>query len=203
MIAVGILSVAPFCYQRNIKALRYTSALSVTSVLMLAAIIALKTLLHFGSAHSIYYVDADGVKRSYWMRTEMKLFPDSLSDVIYTIPVFFLSFMCHFNIPQVHSELTRPTRRRMRLLLGTVVLCCYLLYCTVAFFGYFYSFSYTCGNILLNYDQDDALISMARLCLGAVIVFTFPLLILPARSSMHNLLTLLLDVRNTRRRRMH
>ena len=160
------------------------------------AIITMKTATQFGESHIIYYIDNHGLKEKYKLSTDIHLFPDKITDVIYAFPVFFLSFMCHFNIPQVHSELTRPTRKRMRIVLITVVLACYVLYATVAFFGYFYSFEYTCGNILLNYNQNDPIITLARLCLGFVILFTFPLLILPARGSMHNLLNLIFTFKN-------
>ena len=170
--------------------------MSIASVLILSVIIAMKTLLHFDSGHSIFYYDENGVNRTFWMRTDIHLFPESLEDVVYVFPVFGLSFTCHFNIPQVHSELTRPTRKRMRLVSMAVLSCCYLLYFSVAFFGYFYAFQYTCGNILLNYDQNDAIVSLARLCIGFVIIFTFPLLILPARASLHNLLNLVVTFPN-------
>eukprot|EP01084_Bolivina_argentea_P200164 342318_1 len=191
IIAVGIFCVVPFCYMRQIKALKYTSIISITSVIILSAIIAIKTATHFDKPHDIYYINQHGLKETYAMTTDIHLLPSSIDDVLYVFPVFSLSFLCHFNIPQVHSELTRPTRKRMRMVLITVVLTCYVLYSTVAFFGYFYSFQYTCGNILLNYNQNDPIVTLARLCLGFVILFTFPLLILPARSAMHNLLNLI------------
>merc|ERR1711933_156790 len=77
---------------------------------------------------------------------------------------------------------------RMRNVLIAVVVSCFLLYSTISFFGYFYAFRYTCGNILLNYRQDDPVVTFGRMCLGFVILFTFPLLILPARTSLHNIL---------------
>ena len=52
------------------------------------------------------------------------------------------------------------------------------------------------GNILLNYNQNDPLITLARLCLGFVILFTFPLLVLPARAAMHNLLNLMFSFKS-------
>eukprot|EP00484_Ammonia_sp_Unknown_P006912 CAMPEP_0197074976 /NCGR_PEP_ID=MMETSP1384-20130603/211379_1 /TAXON_ID=29189 /ORGANISM="Ammonia sp." /LENGTH=694 /DNA_ID=CAMNT_0042513819 /DNA_START=94 /DNA_END=2178 /DNA_ORIENTATION=- len=190
VIAGGILCVAPFCYMRQIKALKYTSIMSIASVIMLAVIIAAKSASNFGKEHIIYFLNDQGYKEEYRMSSDVRLWPDSMEDVIYVFPVFGLSFMCHFNIPQVHSELTRPTRKRMRTVLVAVCLACYVLYSVVAFFGYFYSFQYTCGNVLLNYNQNDPVVTLARLCLGFVILFTFPLLILPARGSMHNLLNL-------------
>ncbi len=138
VIALSILCVAPFCYMRQIKALQYASLISVASVMILAVIIALKTAEKFEETHQIYYINNAGLKETYQiLGTDIRLFPQSLSDVIYVFPVFSLSFLCHFNIPLVHSELTRPTRKRVRLILCTVVLLCYVLYASVAFFGYF------------------------------------------------------------------
>ena len=98
------------------------------------AIIAMKTLAHFAEPHVIFYIGDHGRKERYKLTTDISLWPESIIDVIYVFPVFSLSFMCHFNIPQVHSELTRPTRWRMRVVLVSVVTACYILYCVVAFF---------------------------------------------------------------------
>eukprot|EP01084_Bolivina_argentea_P200163 342317_1 len=107
VIACGICSVAPFCYMRQIKALKYTSFISIASVTILAGIIALKTILHFDERHEIFYINSHGVNKSFWITMDLYYLPKSFDDIIYVFPVFFLSFMCHFNIPQVHSESTR------------------------------------------------------------------------------------------------
>ena len=67
VLALGILFVSPFCYQRQTKALKYTSFMSIASVLILSVIIAMKTLLHFDSGHSIFFYDENGVNRTFWM----------------------------------------------------------------------------------------------------------------------------------------
>eukprot|EP01083_Nonionella_stella_P178010 627562_1 len=188
VIAVAILCVSPFCYMRKIGALKYTSVISMTSITILTAIITIKTLQHLNEDHTIYFVNDQGQTESAVISTNVHLWPATYEDVIYVFPVFGISFLCHFNIPQVHSELTRPTRKRTRKMLCAVVMACFLLYSTISFFGYFYSFQYTCGNILLNYRQDDHVVTFGRLCLGFVILFTLPLLILPARSSIHAIL---------------
>ena len=188
IIAIAILCVSPFCYMRQIGALKYTSIISITSVVILTIIITIKTIIHFNEEHTIYYINDEGDSASFLIHTEIQLWPKKWDDVIYVFPVFGISFLCHFNIPQVHSELTRPTRKRMRKVLIAVVISCFCLYSIISFFGYFYSFKYTCGNILLNYRQDDPVVTFGRLCLGFVILFTFPLLILPERTSMHNIL---------------
>eukprot|EP01083_Nonionella_stella_P008021 23083_1 len=191
IIAVAILCVSPFCYMRKIGALKYTSVISMTSITILTGIITVKTIQHFNEDHTIYFVNDQGQTDKAVISTsnlQTMLWPTNYKDVIYVFPVFAISFLCHFNIPQVHSELTRPTRKRMRKVLFSVVVACFILYSTISFFGYFYSFQYTCGNILLNYRQDDPVVTFGRLCLGFVILFTYPLLILPARTSIHTLL---------------
>lgn len=142
IIASCILCVSPFCYMRQIGALKYTSIVSIISVSILTAIITYHTLQHFNEAHTIYYIDNDGNSQSFEMSTEINLWPTKWDDVVYVFPVFGIAFLCHFNIPQVHSELTRPTRKRMRKVLLAVVISCFLLYTTISVFGYFYSFQY-------------------------------------------------------------
>ena len=188
VITICILLVSPFCYMTQVTALKYTSIVSILSVTVLSGIITSYTIKHLLEDHTIYFIDADGNSQDYIMSTHIDLLPQDWKDVVYVFPIFGLSYLCHFNIPQVHAELTRPTRKRIRKVITAVVLLTTLLYCIVSIFGYFYAFEYTCGNILLNYDQNDPVVTIGRLCLGLVLLFTFPLLILPARASLHNLL---------------
>ena len=97
VIAASISSVSPFCYMRTIGALKYTSIVSIASVSILTAIIAVHTMQHFDSEHTIYLQN-----RAYSISTDIRLWPQKWDDVIYVFPVFGISFLCHFNIPQVH-----------------------------------------------------------------------------------------------------
>lgn len=205
VIIICIFCISPFCYMRNIRALKYTSVLSMISICILACIITYTTLIHISdNHHTIYYMDNQSNSLKFVLKDiNVKLLPTSFQDVLYVFPVFGLSFMCHFNIPQVHSELKRPTRKRIRMVLIAVTIACTVLYCIIAFFGYFYSLQYTCGNILLNYNQDNVLISIARLCLGFVLLFTFPLFIMPARALVHNLLNIMCNCSSMNLHRMN
>eukprot|EP01084_Bolivina_argentea_P106189 190092_1 len=191
IITISILCVSPFCFMREIRGLKYTSIISMTSVTILTIIITIHTIQHFNIAHNIYYIDNNGHSQSFLINSisqNMNLWPDKWADVIYVFPVFGISYCCHFNIPQVHSELIRPSRTRIRNVLLYVVISCFILYSIISFFGYFYALKYCCGNILLNYNQNDPIVTFGRLCLGLVLLFTYPLLILPERKSFHNLI---------------
>jgi len=43
-----------------------------------------------------------------------RAFPNSISDVLLSLPIYILSFLCTFNILPVHSSLVEPTRARIQ-----------------------------------------------------------------------------------------
>lgn len=138
--------------------------------------------------HKIYFVDKSNNSFPCRVTPSVQLLPQSWQDLIYVFPIFGVSFLCHFNIPQIHAEVTRPSRKRVRKILHATVLICCVVYSIVGSFGYIWAYDYTCGNILLNYQKDNILVTLGRLGLGMTVSLSFPLLILPGRASLHILL---------------
>jgi len=65
------------------------------------------------------------------------------------------------------------------------------MYAIVGCAGYFWSFQNTCGNVLLNFPEKDYLVAAARISLILVLMGSYPLLILPCRSTFHRLLVVI------------
>merc|ERR1711907_171003 len=65
---------------------------------------------------------------------------------------------------------------------------CAFLYGAIAILGYFWSMEETCGNILLNFDTKDIPMTIGRVALGLTVCLSFPLLVLPCRATLHNII---------------
>jgi len=137
---------------------------------------------------------------SFSIRPHIRYFPTSWFDALNVFPVFGVCFLCHFNVLPIHTELQGPTRSHMRLVVKYTMALCTSLYFVTGVLGYFWSYSQTCGNILLNFSPDDILISIGRVCLSLTLLFSFPLLVLPCRNAMHNLISVISSKRRRKRR---
>jgi len=123
--------------------------------------------------------------------------PPSLPSLLSALPVFVASFLCHFNLLPVFSELRFPTRDRAHSLIHFTMGSTFILYTFVGLLGWAFA---VCrdneggredgveggvpDNILLAFPPDDPLVNVARAALVVVLCFCFPLLLIPCRDSL-------------------
>ena len=102
--------------------------------------------------------------------------------------------MCHFNVLPVHVELRRPTRARIQRVLYYTFAFAAVLYTLVAvpavmtFGDSLLRDPKVSGNILQMFEQGDPLIQAGRVALSATLLFSLPLLVVPTRTVMKNLI---------------
>jgi len=87
-----------------------------------------------------------------------------------------------------HTELKNPTKSRIRWVMNSTIFICAVLYAVVGLSGYLWSLGDTCGNILLNFGKNDYLITAARIALTIVLMVSYPLIVQPARNTLHQIL---------------
>jgi amino acid permease len=105
--------VLPLCLLRSLHALRFTSVLCVVAVLALAGCIAYKSLTEgyafvpppAGSGH---HHDSD-LQLMVWPRSASAAWMGTL----HALPIFCVSFLCHFNVVSTHTQLHAPSRDRV------------------------------------------------------------------------------------------
>jgi len=187
--SLAIACVAPMCYQRSLSSLSALSTLCIISILIVSLAISHHSITKFGKTHKIFTSQESG-QLSFSITPNIRYFPENWFDALNVFPVFGVCFLCHFNVLPIHTELQMPTRNHMRLVVKWTMFITSTLYFLVGVLGYFWSFSETCGNVLLNFPPDDILISIGRVCLSLTLLFSFPLLILPCRNALHNLITI-------------
>ena len=99
--------------------------------------------------------------------------------------MFVSCYVCHYNIPAVHNELQAPTTQRVHYWLRSTTVSATLFYLVVGIAGSAYGHCTPTGkvqgNVLLDFDEDDPLLLVARMCLACTITLAFPLLVIPAR----------------------
>jgi len=190
LILSAILLVAPWCYKETLHSLRFLSTFSVIAICFIAAVLTIRTSQSFGEQHDIY-TSQNGVRQEILVNWTVHLWPTNWEKALYVFPVFGVAFLCHFNVLPIHTELKKPTKRRIRQVMNATVSICAILYTIVGCAGYFWSFENTCGNILLNFPEDDYLVTAARGSLVLVLMGSYPLLVLPCRSTLHRLLAVI------------
>jgi amino acid permease len=167
------ISILPLCFFDKLHALRYTSFISILSVLLLTVSVIVRSV---------------GEGQGFAHPASIKWLPDSFGDVLYGLPFFCVAYLCHFNVLPMHCELRRPTRRRMKRVIHYTMSIPAVLYTLTAVFGYLYALSDTCDSILKNFDRHDPLMLVGRAGLVITLLFSFPLIVLPCRDSLNRLI---------------
>ncbi|CAE8680171.1 unnamed protein product [Polarella glacialis] len=182
------LLLSPMCFKSSLSALRFMCFASVGSVVVVGAVVGLRAFQTFGQAHEIHVQLPDGQKPVI-VQAAYHMWPADWSKALYSFPMFGVSFLCHFNALPTHQELQRPTRYRMRMVIGTTLCLTSVIYLFVSICGYLYAGCYTCGNILLNFSSDDGLVTVGRGALGLVLMLNFPLICQPCRNAFFRLIS--------------
>lgn len=203
------LLLTPLCLQHTLTSLTSASTLSLISLLILGITIAYRVLYEINSndqsclviptvtnVQSYDYTTIlnqhnnttilDTTTTTY--DTDIKLFPSTLSDVIYAFPIMSVTYLCHFNVLPLHSELINPTHIRVKQLIHGVILLCSGMYIFIGTIGYIHSGNSTNGNILNNFNSNDSIITLGRLGLTFTCCCTYPLLVLPCKKVLHRLI---------------
>eukprot|EP00939_MAST-03C_sp_MAST-3C-sp1_P003330 g3330.t1 len=177
LVVICSAAVAPLGMFRSLNALRFTSAFCVCSVALLAICIAIRSIKR-GVVFSNHDAHDFGHVR-YW--------PESFADVLSSLPIYFVSYLCHFNVLSTHCEMKQPSRARVKNVIHITISSCTFLYILAGIMGYLYRLDGTCGDILQNFSTDDVLINIGRLALALTLVLSTPLLVLPCRNAFYRL----------------
>mmetsp|Transcript_36436 Transcript_36436/g.66749 ORF Transcript_36436/g.66749 Transcript_36436/m.66749 type:complete len:651 (+) Transcript_36436:63-2015(+) len=180
--------ILPMCVQRNLGALRFLAFASVFSVCCVTAVLGWEALQPLGHVRDVFWLTPSGEEEHISYLPVYRMWPTDVADALYAIPMFGVSFLCHFNALPAHQELARPTRFRIR----RVIFCTFcgttILYGLIGNFGYMFAADATCGNILLNFSSNDVKALAVRCILALVMILNIPLLTLPARDAFVNIL---------------
>jgi len=181
---IAIILVFPLTLKRNFHGLKYEAIFAVVSVVFLCGVLFVKCVIaNMSSEHWVYTVDSNLMKHSHMVSLSIDriIWPSSVLDVVYAFPVIGVAYGCHVNVLPVHQELSIPTRKRIRQVTYYTMMICTILFLLAAYSGLLFAEKYTCGNILLNFDNDDLWINVGRICLSIHLLTAYPILVLPCR----------------------
>jgi len=181
---IAIVLVFPLTLKRNFYGLKYAAAFSVVSVVFLCGVLLVKCVIgNLSPEHRVWTMDSKLLTHSHMVSLNISdiIWPSSFLDIVYVFPVIGVAFGCHVNALPIHQELSEPTRKRIRQVTYYTMMICCILFITAAYSGFLFAQQYTCGNILLNFDNDDIWINVGRICLSIVLFTSYPMLVLPCR----------------------
>jgi len=184
-----VVLVTPFCTLRRLTALKDCGAASMLSLLVLGSCIVVRSVqCNLGTLGTNGDFDAelfwDSASDDPWY-THLRLFPDSWHDLLNALPLYISCFVCHYNILPVHNELKDPSAARVSWWLRSTTWFAVALYMVMGFAGSAYAHCTPSGkihgNILLDFDKNDPLLMVGRMCLAVTITLAFPMLVIPGR----------------------
>lgn len=180
VVAVGI--VGPLCLLKNLDSLQFTSFLAVLSVVFLEGDVLYRSAEFLQTNGG----SAEGVVNFRW---SMKLFA--------SVPLIAFALQCHLVFVPVYHSLAKHggTPNLMDWVSAATFLVCLGLYLPTGALGYMHFGNATNGDVLTNmgFAIDT---NIARACIALTGIFSYPLLMYVARTSLSDLINVLVTPDN-------
>ena len=170
ILVVLLLFISPLLLKRDLHALRHTCYVGMVSALVLLV----------GVVHRC--VEKNVFQEPGLFREKVVWWGDT-DGIMFSFPIIVLSFFSIYNVLSVHSSLTNPTRKRVKLVLDWTVWTCFGLFYVIGLAGYLYAYDDTSDNILLSFPLSFRLILCGRVGYLFTICFGLPLITLPCREA--------------------
>jgi amino acid permease len=184
---VGVISF-PLAAQKTLHSLRFTSFLSVASIVLLVTLI---FVAYLKNPHPLVdYDDAGGAAGTQPLPVppEDIVYANWNTSMLLTVSIGTVSFLCHFNAVSVYATLRKPTVRRVRTIISCSIFLPTVLYVFTGVFGYLPWRAVVDGDVLKMYSNVDELIGVGRAALCVTLILNLPLLMQPCRETLNMLL---------------
>eukprot|EP01084_Bolivina_argentea_P259751 438412_1 len=176
LLGACLVVLLPICLVKSLSALQYTNYVGVAAVVLSVVVVA-KRSIDFNSQYA-------------YAQESLVLLPTRFSDMLASVPIYIMAFLCQFNLLSVYGD-NQLTKERMKGAISTAVSAGSFLYMLFGLFGYTFAYKRTEGNIFLNFQSSDPLLALARVCFVVTIFMALPMMVLPCRDA---LVKLVLDV---------
>jgi len=172
---IVVLCITPLTTWKNLTALKNVGMASMAAVLTVGVCVAYRSI-------ECVLSDSDEPTEHF---NNLKAFPNSAKELLDSIPLFISSFICHFNVLPIHNELRCPSSDRVRQWVRKSLWSATVFYYFIGFTGSLHAkctpTGSVSGNVLLDFEEDDLLLLVGRLCLAMTITCAFPMLVVPSR----------------------
>ena len=158
----------PLCASSNLSSLKHVSALALGCLAYFYALL----ISRFAAAKEV----ADDLN---WSEG-----PSSIQDATLSFSVILSSFICHFNIFKIDTELADMTTTRTTSVIHfSTIGICVTVYVTAGLAGYFIFGPTVSSNVLDDFDDKDFAVIVGKSAICLTNLFKFPLLVVPLRDS--------------------
>ncbi|KAJ2558371.1 hypothetical protein EV175_000818 [Coemansia sp. RSA 1933] len=164
-ITFSILSLIPLAYQRRLDALKYTSAAALLAVAYLFVVVA---MFYFNPLREP--LPKGDIILIRWSK-----------DFFTHLPVFVFAFTCHQNIFSVYNELRDNSSKQVNGVISLSIGSACAIYQWIAILGYLTFGSKVAPNLLTMYSN-SMVITLCRLSVAILVLFSYPLQCHPARN---------------------
>ncbi|KAG0333917.1 hypothetical protein BG004_000637 [Podila humilis] len=168
-IFMGIIG--PLAFLKRLDSLKATSALALGAVVYLVFIV-------------VYYFSDPDLKLP---PPEEIRYVRIKSDFFTTLPIFVFAFTCHQNIFSVYNELTDNGQSMLNRIISTSIGSAVVIYHIIGVLGYLTFGNDVGSNIIQMYD-DGMLVTIGRIAIVILVMFSFPLQCHPCRACLDKVL---------------
>lgn len=170
-IVVSALVCWPLSFLKNLDSLKYTSILGLVAIAYMVLLI-------------VGHFFAGDIPPS--ARGEVRWFPQSLTAVFSTFSIVVFAFTGHQNMFSIINEAADKSLSSLSTLSNFAITCTSALFIAVGISGYLTFGDLVLGNVILLYPNAWTT-TLGRICIIFTMVFSFPLMLHPARISVNNI----------------
>lgn len=169
--------IVPLCSLKKMDSLKYSSILGLFALAYLSLLV-LSTF-----AYDVIITDNYKSYRgevSWWKVYDSK-------GLMSTFSIIIFAFTGSMNLFSIINELQDNSLKNITAIINRSISIASAIFLAVGITGYLTFGKNTLGNIILNYDPDSVWVHIGKLCLGSMVILSFPLLFHPCRIAINNL----------------
>ncbi|WVQ76391.1 hypothetical protein IAR50_006057 [Cryptococcus sp. DSM 104548] len=167
---VWLVIITPLSFMRTLDSLRFTSQIALLTVVYLVLVVVGWFIFQGPSPD----------------RGEVVFFKFS-SNSLSSFPVQIFAYTCSQNLFPIYNELKDKTQQRMNAVIGTSIGSAIVVYQVIGLFGYLTFGSIVSSNVISMYPATTFLVAIGRLGIVLLVGLSYPLQVLPCRSSLRHL----------------
>ncbi|RLV96011.1 Vacuolar amino acid transporter 6 [Spathaspora sp. JA1] len=168
---VSTLITVPLSFLKNLDSLKYTSVLGLVAIFYMVGLV----VAHY----FVGDIPSD-------LRGEINLGPIGLTGVCSTFSIIVFAFTGHQNMFSIINEARDRSLSSLTQLVNVAVILSAALFIIVGLTGYLTFGDVVNGNVILSYPSGPTT-TLGRFCIVFMVVFSFPLMLHPARISCNNI----------------
>ncbi|KAF9911136.1 hypothetical protein EC991_004690 [Linnemannia zychae] len=175
-ITIFMAIIGPISFLKRLDSLKATSALALGAVVYLVFIV-------------VYYYSFPDQPLP--PKEEIRLFHPT-AQFFTTLPIFVFAFTCHQNIFSVYNELSDNGQSMLNRIITTSIGSAVVIYHIIGVLGYL-TFGNIVGSNIIQMYNASLLVTIGRIAIVILVMFSFPLQCHPCRACLDKVLTALVQ----------